>query len=75
MVAHVVEVIFVDHICDFVQLYAGLLRVDFGLPAEVDHDDTFVCGVDDEYDGERYAASRPKQNGNRLGGNWQIGIN
>lgn len=66
MVADVVEVILVDHICDFVQLNAGFLRVNFGFPAEVDHNDTFVCGVDDECDGERNATGRPKQDGNWL---------
>lgn len=51
MIADVVEMILVDHICNIVKLNSGFLRVNFGLPADEYHDDTFVCGVDDEYRG------------------------
>lgn len=66
MIANVVEMILVNHICNFVKLNAGFLRVNFGFPAEVYHDDTFVSGVDDEYGGEENASSRSKKNGYRL---------
>lgn len=55
MVADTIEMIFIDHISHFVQLNAGFLRVNFGFPTDVDHDDTFVCGVDNECDSERNA--------------------
>lgn len=66
MIADVVEVIFIDHICNFVQLNARFLRVDFGFPTDVDHDDTFVCGVDNKCDGQWYALGSAEQNGNLL---------
>lgn len=66
MVAHIVEMIFVDHICNFVQLNAGFLRVYFGFPTDVDHDNAFVCGVCNEYDGYRNVAGCSKQNWDRL---------
>lgn len=66
MIAHIVEVILVKDIGDFVQLNAGLLRVDFGLPADVDDDYAFVCGVDDKSDGQGNAAGGSKQNRYRL---------
>lgn len=51
MIADIVEMILVDHVGDFVQLNAGFLRVNPGLPTDVDDDDALVCGVDNEYDG------------------------
>lgn len=51
MVADIVEMIFVDHICDFVKLNAGLLRVNPCLPTDVDYHDALVCGVDNKCDG------------------------
>lgn len=66
MVADIVKVIFINHIRNFVHLNAGFLRVNFGFPADVDHDDAFVCGVHDEYDGYWDVASCTKQNWNRL---------
>jgi hypothetical protein len=66
MIAHIVEVRLVDHVSDFVQLNAGLLRVRSGPPADVDDDHAFVCGVDEENDGERNASSALKQRRNVL---------
>lgn len=57
MVAHIVEMILVDHICDFVQFHAGFLRVDFGFPADVNDDNAFVSGVRNESDGNRNVLS------------------
>lgn len=51
MIADIVEVVFVDHVSDFVQLNAGFLWVNFSFPTDVDYNDTFVCGVDDECHG------------------------
>lgn len=51
MIADIVEMILVDHVGDFVQLNAGFLRVNPGLPTDVDDDNALVCGVDNEYDG------------------------
>jgi len=48
MIADVVEMILVDHICNFVQLYASFLRFDFRFPSDIDHADTFVGGECDE---------------------------
>lgn len=56
MIADTVKVILVDHVGNFVKLNASFLRVNFGFPADVDHYDTFVCGVDNEYEGYRNAA-------------------
>jgi hypothetical protein len=66
MIADIVEVILVDHICNFVQLDAGFLRLYFGFPTDVDHDDAFICGVSNEYGGYRNVAGCTKQNWNRL---------
>lgn len=61
MVADIVEVIFVDHICNFVQLNARFLRLNFGFPTDVDHDDAFVCGICNEYGGYGNATGCSKQ--------------
>lgn len=66
MIADVVEMIFIDHISHFVKLNARFLRVNFGFPADVDHDYTFVCGVDDECDGQCNVVGCPKYNRDRL---------
>lgn len=66
MVADVVEMILVDHVRDFVKLNAGFLRVNPCLPTDVDDDDALVCGVDNEYDGQRNVARRTEQNGDWL---------
>jgi hypothetical protein len=66
MVADIVEVIFIDHISNFVQLNARFLRVNFGFPADVDHDDAFVCGVANENDGYWNVAGCTEKNWNRL---------
>lgn len=62
MVADIVEVIFINHISNFVQLNARFLRVNFGFPADVDHNDAFVCGVGNKYDGYWNVASCSEQN-------------
>lgn len=61
MVADIVEVIFVDHICNFVQLNARFLRLNFGFPTDVDHDNAFVCGICNENDGYGNATGCTKQ--------------
>lgn len=66
MIADIVEMILVDHICNFVKLNSGFLRVNSGLPADEYHDDTFVSGVDDEYGGKGNAAGCSEEIVNRL---------
>lgn len=48
MIAYIIEMILIDHIADFVQLYARFLRVNFRLPAYVDDANTFKWNEYDE---------------------------
>lgn len=66
MVADAIEMIFIDHISHFVKLNASFLRVNFGFPTDVDHDNAFVCGVDDKCYRQCNAPGRSKYNRNFL---------
>jgi hypothetical protein len=61
VITNVIDVILVYNVCDFVQLYARLLRVNFRFPAYVNDDDTFVCGVDNCQYGETNVSSRSEK--------------
>lgn len=64
MITDIIQMSLVHGIGDFMQLYARLLRVYFRSPADVNDDDTFVCGVDNGADSQRDIFSRSKQHRN-----------
>lgn len=66
MIADIVEMILVDDICDFVDLYSSLLRINFGLPADVNYRDALVSDEKNEQDRYPDALGWSEENRNRL---------
>lgn len=66
MVADIVEMIFINHIRNFVQLNSGFLRLNFGFPTDVDNYNAFICSIWNENGGYWNVAGCSEQNRDRL---------